>query len=406
MRKLFLILTLLVAMTGACSRQAPREAAQKFADDYRSISQKFTSLSRTLSDAIGQAQNRPEHTRATEEYNRAQTTHRTELEKLLFRYEKSPDSDELQLLRSRVLIELARFAEADKLLDDLLNRSSPLSSAARIEKIKTCIINRRLDAALAFFRDVETVAPHDINYYGFMTFFAMESPDPRVRQEFSRKIMSATDMPPEIEANRPRLYANLGLIAWRNNEVGRAKEILREAVAITKDPTLAKSLQKRINQLELIGKPASALTADTWLNGNAPATKGQVVILNFWATWVQPCRIGMARLEKFFTGRKEPGLVLIGMTKLYGDYTDETGKQEKLMPEAETARIQEFLKRNSITYPIGIDRQGKAFESFHVSALPSTVIIDRRGVIRQVAIGASQESVLLNQIQPLLEEKP
>lgn len=113
----------------------------------------------------------------------------------------------------------------------------------------------------------------------------------------------------------------------------------------------------------------------------------------------------MPGLEKFFIAWKERGLTLIGMTKLYGNYSDETGKKGKVTAAEETALIQNFSLRNAITYPIAIDKQAKTFEFYRVTSLPTLVVIDRRGVIRHLVIGASQEGAILKQIQSMLEEK-
>lgn len=291
MRKSILVMAWLAALTMACSTHSSRQATEKFAADYASISQKYAGLTRTISARLDQAKSKPDYLSLMKEYNRIQNSHKGELETLLRQHEGSPANDDQQLLRGRILIELSRYAEADKLLDGLINRGSPQTSAAKLEKVKITIISGRLNEALTLFRKIEPLIAHDIQYYSFAMVFATQSADVNVRREFSGKIISAKDLPAEMEARRPQIYANLAIMAWRSNEIERAREILNQALAISREPRMTQTLQARLKQLELIGQPAPAWTADVWLNGkplNLSACKGRVVVLDFGPPGASP----------------------------------------------------------------------------------------------------------------------
>lgn len=97
---------------------------------------------------------------------------------------------------------------------------------------------------------------------------------------------------------------------------------------------------------------------------------GQVIVLDFWASWCGPCRTTMPRLDAWQRTYGPRGLRVVGLTSEDPD------------------DIREFLRSNPRDYAIGHDANGAAARAYGVTALPMLVVIDRRGVIRHVALGA------------------
>lgn len=117
--------------------------------------------------------------------------------------------------------------------------------------------------------------------------------------------------------------------------------------------------------------------------------KGQVVMLNFWASWCGPCRQEMPLLDQMHKKYEALGFKLLGVNV-----------------EADTKDAERWLTQTPVTFPILFDRENKVSQLYSVNAMPSTVFIDRKGNVRYLHRGykAGDESEYLNQIRALLRE--
>jgi thiol-disulfide isomerase/thioredoxin len=131
--------------------------------------------------------------------------------------------------------------------------------------------------------------------------------------------------------------------------------------------------------------------------------KGKAVIIDFWATWCAPCRKVIPTLAKMYEQLKSKGLVVIGFTKIYGTYTDEMQQGKKVTPEEEKKLVKEFVDRNKITYPVAVANGKEAFDAYGVSGIPTMVFIDKNGKIKEITVGAGDESILETKIKDLLK---
>ncbi|HQY91016.1 TlpA disulfide reductase family protein [Caldilinea sp.] len=115
--------------------------------------------------------------------------------------------------------------------------------------------------------------------------------------------------------------------------------------------------------------------------------RGQGVVLNFWASWCNPCRDEAALLEATWRREKDNGIVFIGL-----DYLDQE-------PAAKA-----YLAEFDITYPSGPDLQSAAARRYGIKGVPETFFIDPQGNIQELVIGpiVSQNRLdeLLDQIRP------
>lgn len=105
--------------------------------------------------------------------------------------------------------------------------------------------------------------------------------------------------------------------------------------------------------------------------------QGQVVVLNFWATWCGPCRAEIPELARFHA--QHPEVELLGIS------VDED------LSEASVAKIGQRL---GITYPVLHDPTGVASGPYRVSTLPTTFVVDEQGQIIGRRIGAVDEATL------------
>lgn len=118
--------------------------------------------------------------------------------------------------------------------------------------------------------------------------------------------------------------------------------------------------------------------------------KGQVVMINFWATWCGPCRQEMPVLEQLSRKYKPLGFTMLGVNV-----------------EPDSAGAVEWLKATPVSFPILFDTDSKVSKLYTVSGMPSTVIVDRKGNVRYVHRGykAGDENEYLDQIRSLVREQ-
>jgi thiol-disulfide isomerase/thioredoxin len=101
--------------------------------------------------------------------------------------------------------------------------------------------------------------------------------------------------------------------------------------------------------------------------------KGQVVFLNFWATWCVPCRQEMPAMERLYQNYRERGFAVVAVNF----------RESK-------AEIQRFVKELSLSFPVGMDAEGTGAHAFGVRGLPVTYLLGRDGRILWKAIGSRE----------------
>jgi peroxiredoxin len=117
--------------------------------------------------------------------------------------------------------------------------------------------------------------------------------------------------------------------------------------------------------------------------------KGEVVMVNFWATWCGPCRKEMPHLEALHQRYSDLGFTLLGVNV-----------------EEDSSGADEFLAETPVSFPILFDPGNEVSKLYDVVAMPSTVMIDRNGNMRYIHHGYKDgyESEYQTQIRALLRE--
>lgn len=115
--------------------------------------------------------------------------------------------------------------------------------------------------------------------------------------------------------------------------------------------------------------------------------RGQVVLVNNWATWCPPCKAEMPTLQTYFEEHQDQGFVLVAI-----DAADPVGE------------VRQFVADYGLTFPVWLDPQNKALMAFQNQSLPSSYVIDRLGMVRLAWTGAISKSMLERYLTPLLEE--
>ncbi|MBV1906704.1 MAG: TlpA family protein disulfide reductase [Pseudomonadales bacterium] len=117
--------------------------------------------------------------------------------------------------------------------------------------------------------------------------------------------------------------------------------------------------------------------------------RGQVVLLNFWASWCGPCRQEMPLLDRIHQRYEDAGFSVVAVNV-----------------EGEKAPAQALAKETGVSFPVLIDTDQKVSEQYNLEAMPSSVLIDRDGVIRYIHRGyqPGDESHYLKVVKQLIKE--
>jgi peroxiredoxin len=135
--------------------------------------------------------------------------------------------------------------------------------------------------------------------------------------------------------------------------------------------------------------PAFTLTDLAGAQAGLAKYKGNVVMVNFWATWCGPCQQEMPLLDAMYKKYKMAGFTLIGVNV-----------------DKEAPPVKALLERKPVTFPVLLDPANSVSKAYHVDEMPSTVIVDRKGQIRYVHRGyrPGDENEYQDKIRQLIKE--
>ena len=137
-----------------------------------------------------------------------------------------------------------------------------------------------------------------------------------------------------------------------------------------------------------VNYPAPDLSLQNAVNGkNESLTdyRDKVVLVNNWATWCPPCKAEIPTLEVYYKAHAANGFMLVGI---------EAGE-----PQADVSK---FVQEHEMTYPVWFDLKNAALDAFKNQNLPSSYVIDRKGVIRLAWVGEISQAMLGKYVTPLL----
>jgi len=125
------------------------------------------------------------------------------------------------------------------------------------------------------------------------------------------------------------------------------------------------------------GQPAPGFTLLTLDGGRASLTdhRDKLVVLNFWATWCQPCTVEMPSLEALWRRYRDRGLIVVGVCVDRG---------------APKALLEPYVRNLKLTFPILLDPDSKTSDRWRVTALPATFLVRPSGEVVGMAMGARE----------------
>jgi cytochrome c biogenesis protein CcmG/thiol:disulfide interchange protein DsbE len=138
-------------------------------------------------------------------------------------------------------------------------------------------------------------------------------------------------------------------------------------------------------------QPAPAFTLKS-LDGKTLALselKGKIVVVNFWATWCPPCRAEIPDFVEVYEQNRAKGLEIVGVS------VDEMTPQQ----------LRPFVDKNKMSYPVALVTDKILRDYGPISAIPTTFIIDKKGIIRHAEEGMMDKQTLTTLFQKLFAEK-
>ncbi len=135
--------------------------------------------------------------------------------------------------------------------------------------------------------------------------------------------------------------------------------------------------------------PDFVLKSSTGENLRLSEYRGDVVMINFWATWCGPCRQEMPLLDELYGRYQRVGFSLLGVNI-----------------DDDSRRAMAMVKELGVRFPVLFDEEKKVSKLYEVEAMPMTILLDREGTVRHIHYGykPGYEQKYLNEIRSLLRE--
>jgi cytochrome c biogenesis protein CcmG/thiol:disulfide interchange protein DsbE len=141
----------------------------------------------------------------------------------------------------------------------------------------------------------------------------------------------------------------------------------------------------------LVGHPAPGFTLSA-IDGSQVALddlRGQVVLINLWATWCPPCRAEMPAIQQAYERFRDQGFVVLAVNQ-----------------QEDATKVVAYMNDQRLTFPALLDSDARVGAAYQARVLPSSFFIDRRGIVRAVYRGPMSRGMIEGTIEQLIAETP
>ncbi len=142
-----------------------------------------------------------------------------------------------------------------------------------------------------------------------------------------------------------------------------------------------------------VGFPAPDFDLESIAGGSIKLSdlRGQVVVVNLWASWCTPCRAEMPAIDNVYRQYRDKGLTVVAINTTFQD---------------SEAEARQFVAGLGVTFPVVFDRDGATSKRYYLQAMPSTFFVARDGTIGDMLFGGPMsEALMIGKIEKLLGEK-
>lgn len=209
------------------------------------------------------------------------------------------------------------------------------------------------------------------------------------------------------------VLAQLALSVGRG-EFDAGARVVRAYLAATEDGAPASAADRNRRRYlaavePFLGEPAPPIRVDEWVGGAVMdddvlgSLRGDVVVLDFWQPWCEPCRKAMPHLVALQNAHQK-NLAVIGLCKVedHGYDVSERRAVRGIAEDEYVDHVADFDLDMDLNYILGIAHTAENNEAYAVAGIPTLVVIDRAGIVRYMSCGAGEPGLLRVAVEGVL----